>query len=199
MKTLLISIALIFALPCIASEDAPFGLKWGVSVDDLRNQGIELQKGPAKGRVEIFTAKSLPKNLSMAESYGLVFDQEFGLQKIGMLSEDITDDAFGSKGKEMYDDIKSKLKNKYGEPTKNSEIVGLRRYDESDEFYQCLSYDGCGMWYSFFEDKGQMIFVEIQGMRRGHGLIRLSYDGPKWGESHDARKAESSKSDSDAL
>ena len=54
MKTLLISIALIFAFPCIASENAPFGLKWGVSVNDLRNQGIELQKRGAKGRVNAF-------------------------------------------------------------------------------------------------------------------------------------------------
>ena len=76
-----------------------------------------------------------------------------------MDSEDITNDAFGSKGKEMYDDIKSKLKNKYGEPTENFEFVGLRLYDESDEFYQCLSYDGCGMWTSFFVDKEQVVFV----------------------------------------
>ena len=199
MKTLLISIALIFALPCIASEDAPFGLKWGVSVDDLRNQGIELQKESAKGRVEVFFAKSLPKNLSIAESYGLAFDQEFGLQKIVMFSEDITDDAFGYKGKEMYDDIKSKLKNKYGEPTKNWEYMGRRLYDESDEFYQCLSYDGCGSWASLFKDKEQEILVEIEGMRRGHGSISISYEGPKWGESLDARKAKLSKSDSDAL
>ena len=199
MKTLLISIALIFAFPCIASENAPFGLKWGVGVEDLRKQGIELQKDSAEGRLEIFSAKSLPKNLSIAESYSLVFDQEFGLQKILMLSEDITDDAFGSEGKEMYDDIKSKLKNKYGEPTKNFEIVGLRLYDESDEFYQCLSYDGCGAWVSAFEDKEQVIAVQIKGMRRGHGYITLTYEGPKWKESLDANKAESSKSDSDAL
>ena len=199
MKTLLISIALIFAFPCIASENAPFGLKWGVSVNDLRNQGIELQKGRAEGRLETFFAKSLPKNLSIAESYGLAFDQEFGLQKISMVSEDITDDAFGSKGKEMYDDIKSKLKNKYGEPTENWEYVGLVLYDESDEFYQCLSYDGCGSWASLFEDKEQVVLVEIEGIRRGHGFIKLSYEGPKWKESFDARKAKSSKSDSDAL
>ena len=199
MKTLLISIALIFALPCIASENAPFGLKWGASVNDLRKQGIELQNKFTEGRLEDFFAKSLPKNLSTTKFYRLYFDQEFGLQKILMFSEDITNDAFGFKGKEMYDDIKSKLKNKYGEPTGNWEYVGRRLYDESDEFYQCLSYDGCGSWASLFEDKEQKILVEIQGKRRGHGFIKLVYEGPKWGESLDARKAESSKSDSDAL
>ena len=199
MKTLLISIALIFALPCIASEDAPFGLKWGVGVDDLRNHGIKLQKLAAEGRVEVFLAKSLPKNLSIAKLYAIYFDQEFGLQKIAMFSEDITDDAFGYKGKEMYDDIKSKLKNKYGEPTKNSETVGLMLYDESDEFYQCLSYDGCGVWFSLFKNKEQTIVVELEGKRRGHGYITIRYEGSKWKESFYARKAKSSKSDSDAL
>ena len=199
MKTLLISIALIFALPCIASEDAPFGLKWGVGVDDLRNQGIELQKKRAEGRLEIFSAKSLPKNLSIAEYYILYFDQEFGLQKIVMFSEDITDDAFGSKGKEIYDDIKSKLKNKYGKPA-STEIMGLYLFDEPDEFYQCLSYDGCGIWASFFAvDKEQIVAVEIEGTRRGHGFIKLAYEGSKWSESVHARRAELSKSDSDAL
>lgn len=62
-----------------------------------------------------------------------------------MYSEDIENDTYGSEGKEKYENIKTSLRKKYGLPTLKLEVSGLTLWNEPDEFYQCLDYDGCGV------------------------------------------------------
>ncbi len=81
------------------------------------------------------------------------------------------------------------------------EISGLKLWDEPDEFYQCLDYSGCGFWMSAFEDKesGIAVGLQLEGLRRGRGFIKLTYEGPFWATFIDAKEKIESELDDDAL
>ena len=140
---LLMSLAnMVFA----SDQDAPFGLVWSMTKAQVEKLSVSLEPSSTRDGLEIFKATSLPNNVSMSEFYILTFDKTYHLQRIQMISKDITGDIYGSEGKEKYSALKDALVKKYGQPTNGLERVGMKLWDERDEFYQCLMYDGCGMW-----------------------------------------------------
>ena len=177
--------------------EAPFGLGWGANRQSLEAMSITLSECTTDGRLEFCYADNLPKSASMADKYVLILDKEFGLQKVMMLSKDITSDATGSEGKELYGNVKSNLANKYNEP-KSYEYSGIKLYDEYDEFYQCLAYDGCGAWLAIWDVDGGIV-LELKGLGRGKGYLKLTYESPKWAEIVDALNNQKDQNDADAF
>lgn len=198
----------IFSLICIiaaqsafAEADAPFGLAWGMTKADVTRLGVILEPHSAHNGIEILKTSKLPKNLSIAEGYALSLDGKHNLQRIQMLSKNIDNDPTGRGGKNKYADLKKSLINKYGQPTFGTEKVGVKLWDEADEFYQCLAYSGCGMWASGWElkESGLTILLQLKGLGRGNGYIDLTYEGPKWSDIVDAVDARKAKADENAL
>lgn len=176
---------------------APFGLKWGDTKSNIEQQGLTLSCKNLDSLEQCTTNQAI-KPVSFGDIYVLVFAQGKGLQKVVLGSVDITDDPFGTEGKELYSTIKQSLINKYGAPSKHQEIVGLDLYDEHDEFYQCLSYRGCGLWMSFWDKQG-FISLEIEGGRRGQGYVKLTYESSDWPSIVDDNESKQKSSDSNAL
>ena len=195
-----ISLSFLFASATTFGADGPFGLGWGMSEQDTKILGVNCEEKTTQSRITVCKTTSLPKNLSISDQYALYIDGKYQLQKVTMISEIISNDIYGSEGKEIYFDLKNKLSNKYGKPSDSFEYVGDELYDESDEFYQCLAYEGCGYYLSFYKDSsGETITLEIEGIRRGSGYISLSYEGPSWGAVVDEHNNKKSDSDEDAL
>jgi hypothetical protein len=151
--------------------------------------------------MSFYKTNHLPNDLSIAEQYTLVFDTEYNLQKIILISKDIDSDLYGSKGKEIFADLKSKLAKKYGNSTTGLEMVGRKLFNEQDEFYQCLAYEGCGDWIALYEDEkqGASVVLELKGLGRGKGYINITYEGPNWSNVVDALKQKESESDAKSL
>ena len=201
LRTWLTALVVIFWPTMSVADEGPFGITWGMTKYQVQALGVQMEPSSAKLGIQSFKATNLPKSISIADFYGLTFDTKRGLQKVTMISKDIVDDPYGSEGKKLYADVKDALVKKYGEPTFGLESVGAKLWDESDEFYQCLDYSGCGMWAAGFEDEegGESILLQVEGMARGKGFIRLTYEGPKWSEAVDAMEANEAKTDADAL
>ena len=197
---LVITVAILGLVPSIAlSDDGPFGLTWGMSKDQVKELGVSQETAAAKLNLEVFATTSLPRNLSIAEKYELVFDKRFGLQKVQMVSKDITDDLLGVEGKKVYANLKESLTKKYGKPSHEIEFVGAKLWEEADEFYQCLAYSGCGAWAAGYEHETGTILVQLEGMDRGRGFIRLTYEGPRWAEALNEMRSHEAAADDDAL
>jgi hypothetical protein len=184
MLKILIAITFVFSSLIAAAEDqgveAPFGLEWGAEKEALRGDGIILSNCKSQGWVEFCTTESVPKNLSTAASYALYFSNKYGLQKVLMYGETITNDVYGTAGKDRYAKLKGALDSKYSGAT-SYEYVGKSVYKESDEFFQCLDYDGCGNWSTYWTAnlKGS-VGLELLGLSRGSGFVLLSYEGELW-------------------
>lgn len=202
MKFSLISLFLYLVSSVALAQDAAFGLKWGMSKDLVEKTGVVLTRTGGEGKIEIYRSTSVPVPLSSGEFYTLIFHKSWGLQKLGMASITIKNDPTGRQSKELYSNFKSALIEKYGNPNDSSESVGNRLYKEFDEFYLCLKYTGCGLWYTFWKKGANLngtILVEINGLSRNDGYVRLSYEGPKWDEAVDENNSNKKANDRKGL
>ena len=201
MKFTLISIVIwLFAIDVYAVEtQAPFGLSWGQNKSELESKGIVFSVCADDGMFDACLTANTVKPVSFGENYLLFFDSENGLQKVGLFGKEITGDITGKKGKEAYTKIKSSLSKKYGQP-ESQEHFGLHLYSEYDEFYQCLRYDGCGVWRSFWKpDGGGKVVLGIHGISRGRGKLVMDYQSKNFSGISDAHKKQKQAKDDDAL
>jgi len=203
IKFIIIFSSIFFTVNASASEaKAPFGFHWGENIQQIKSKNIILSKCKRdKSLTTCRTSKAI-RNLSFAEIYVLIFDSQLGLQKVMMLSKDITDDATGNQGKKLYSKVKDSLIKKYGEPNEkfSSESSGLELYKDYDEFYQCLAYSGCGMWISAWTPRGGgTIILELKGVNRGKGFLEIDYESKNWSDIIEKRNEKQNKIDSDAL
>ncbi|MBN1450239.1 MAG: hypothetical protein JW963_04415 [Anaerolineales bacterium] len=176
-----------------------FGLKWGQSPDQIRQMGIALTKESSRNNLHMYKTDSLPKNLSLSESYVLIFAGDTALVKITMASRTIAEDPYGTEGKSKFDNLQKLLKQNYT-MGKSFCSVGHKLYEDSDEFYECLAYKGCGMWTIFFSSDNKTIMLEIEGIKRGTGFIKMSVEAsPEFTEAVKEYKALETSSDADAL
>ena len=171
-------------------DDAMFGLKWGMTPAAVKALGATLTKIKGERNLETYKTGSLPKNLSDIESYVLVF-ADSKLVKLSAIGTNIVNDPAGSSGKERFELLNSALTDKYGKPSNNYQNIGNKLFNESDEFYQCLAYSGCGMWVSIYNSADKDISVELKGQRRGSGYVTLTAESkPQWSMALDVYKPE---------
>ena len=163
-----------------AGGQAMFGLNWGMSPAEVREFGIYLKPEKKTNNLYIYSTNSLPKNLKGTGSYTLVFSKQGKLIKIIMVGEKITGDLSGEIGKARFEELASQLSQKYKE-FKSITEVGVKMYDEPDEFYQCLAYKGCGLWVKMFQAENQNISLQLNGVRKGEGYLDITIEAvPEW-------------------
>ena len=199
MKPYTFTLFLNLTLFCSSAVAGALGLDWGMDASAIYKKGVELVKSGEQKQITIYTTERLPKNISNTAQYALYVHATHGLQKIVRVSNQFEDDVYGSKGKKEFAQLKQSLTEKYGEPSDGMEIVGLKLWDKSDEFYQCLAYQGCGIWARIFKSADASIMIELRGLRRGEGYLMLHYDSFKWDEILDERNNKERESNKDAL
>jgi hypothetical protein len=181
------------------NNEAMFGLRWDMSVSEVRATGAPLTQQRTEGNITAFRTESVPKGFSDAEFYVLMFASD-RLVKIVMVTKDFTDDPFGTAGRERFAKIKTILEEKYGKPTMSSQEVGRKLFRERDEFYQCLAYTGCGLWAAVFEPPGKSISMELKGSRRGVGYVSITTEAePQWTNALKQKRDSTGRSDANAL
>jgi len=183
IMTLIISVVILSVSSMSwAGGDAVFGLNWGMSPEEVKSSGTILVLKNKSGNLYIYRAESLPKNIKDARYYTLVFNNNKDLVKIIMVGENITNDFSGDKGKIRFEKISTALAGKY-KVIKSITEVGIRTYNEDDEFYQCLAYKGCGLWITMFSGGNKNIILQLNGLEKGKGFIDIRAEAvPEWYE-----------------
>lgn len=96
------------------SMSAPFGLVWGASINETKNQGIILTPIEEKDYVNNFSATKLPKPISAFNKVDLTFGEENKLWRIIAYGKFLDDDASASKVLREYKIYSALLAQKYG-------------------------------------------------------------------------------------
>lgn len=190
-----------FSISSNASEekDAMFGLKWGMTKSDFEKLGITIVLKKKQENLTIYKSSSVPKPLSGFSEYSYVFSDE-KLVKIMAIGDMISDDAYGEKGKEKFSNLYDALTQKYGAEENGAKTVGLKLFKEPDEFYQCLKYQGCGMWTAIFKTNSKSIVLDLAGVARGTGYVNILVEAvPEFQNAIDQLNAKKNKLDASAL
>jgi hypothetical protein len=160
---------------------APFGLKWGMQVADLKAAGIEIHSTTKTGNLTVVTAEQVPDEFSDTYLVSMLFDRDLGLVKVRWTGKDIEDDPTGRQGRATYAEMKKFVADKYGKPTDETLVVGARLFDQEDEFYQCLSYEGCGVWSAIWEEKPSGgVLLSVEGLGAGKGFVQVDFESQDW-------------------
>ena len=155
----------------------PFGLNWEMGEAELQAAGFSHLTD--MDGLKVFSSVSAPKAWSKGESYAAVVYQD-RLVKVIASSIDFENDVYGTDGKKAYNDLKNLLTKKYGSPSSEIERIGLKLYDDSDEFYQCLEYSGCGAYITLYQVSGGTIGLQLKGKHRGKGYLTIQYESPEF-------------------
>lgn len=163
------------------STAAPFGLEWGMEVGGLGERNIPIQSTTHTGGLTVVNVREIPDTPEDTYLVNLLFDRTLGLVKVRWMSRDITGDDAGALGQRRYAEVRDYVARSYGEPTDEARVVGARLFDQEDEFYQCLAYEGCGVWSAIWEGQPSGgVLLSIEGLGPGSGFVRLDYESEAW-------------------
>ncbi len=161
----------------------PFGLKWGMQQGDLSDLGIKVKERSKSGALTVVSSEEIPDAYADTKMVSMLFDRELGLVKVRWISYDIEADPNGSLGRSKYGEMKAIIASQLGEPTDETLVVGARLFDQEDEFYQCLVYEGCGVWSALWEHAPSGgVLLSVEGTGPGSGFVQIDYESANWQE-----------------
>ena len=207
LKYIPILLFIILSSYSFSEISAPSEMQWGQSQSDLKRSGLLIKDCKKSGELDYCLASGHDKRISFADAYYVYFIPGYGLQKVLVIGEDVTGDLYGSEGKATYNKVKNSLIKKYPEADgyehSSFEWSCNKLYNELDEFYQCLKYDGCGSWTTFIGGANDValgfFIIALKGSSRGTGYITLTYESPNWGKYLDEMDDKESAKDDEAF
>lgn len=170
MRFLICPLVLVFSVfsgpfaAALAESEAPFGLSWGVSVEQLKDSGVKLQLRLPDNSGVRFAAANLPKALSDLGEAILSFGNDDKLHKVEAISEDVTNDPAGTRLKGRYAALSRALTAKYGKGVVRHEIP--EPWTRPNDFLTGI-YRGSSHHYTDFAGENVTVRLEIRATRRG--------------------------------
>ncbi len=198
MKMLVGFFLITLPLNTIANEiEAPFGFVWGQSYQQISSKVLLTDCSTRKHLMVCETTQPI-KKVSYGERYIVVIDHKHGLQKVMLVSRNISSDTLGVAGKALYSQVKTSLTKKYNPPQLTD--YSANNNDDDNAFYQCLKANDCGNWLSHWHGKdGSKAIVELKGLSGEKGYLMMTYQSSKWEKIIKFVKLEKNESDFDAL
>lgn len=133
----------------LSEPEAPFGLTWGIGVEDVRKMGVELketQKNTQFGTS--YSASKLPKVLGDQELTLLFFGFNDRLWRIVAASKNFSNSPYGIAVKDRYQELVGILAEKYGKPSSFHKL-GSSIYSQPEYFLAGIR-GGESSWFSNF-------------------------------------------------
>lgn len=156
------------------------GLKWGLLLSDFYELDFDIEEEwPLWNRATAVRLGKQAQSLTDAGSLILVFDEEYGLVKTHWASRPIDRDANGSKGMQLFEQLKTSISEEYGTPDETREEAFVKLQGFVGDFYQCLQEETCGQWESIWATpEGGVLVLELIGIDPGVGFVQMTHQGP---------------------
>ncbi|HKY85693.1 MAG TPA: hypothetical protein VJL90_02915 [Pseudorhodoplanes sp.] len=178
------------SFPSFANE-APLGLTWGATSEDVRAMGVELKESSGKDFGVSYTATSLPKAISDQDGALLSFGYDNRLWRILIFSRAFNDDPYGTAVKERYKQLQDVLAEKYGK-AKSTHQLGESIYSEPRYFVSGIS-GGKSAWFTNFDNPLLFVQISIGASSGSTGFWRIIFEHKDGRRSFDAGKRQREK------
>lgn len=175
MKYIVAILALLSLGQSLASADeAPFGLIWGASVEDVRSSGVDLKDFPSSDFGRSYVATKLTKALSDQETTLLSFGLDNKLWRIVALSRPFQNDPYGNSVKSRYQELSDVLSSKYGKG-KPSHHLGDSIYSYPNYFLAGIR-QGNSNWFTNFDAEKLFIQLGLTASDSSTGQWRIIFE-----------------------
>ncbi len=172
-------------------EDAPFGLTWGASYEEVKQTGVNLTPVMLKDYLKNYSATNLQKKVSTFREVILTFGIEDELWRILAYGNFIEDTPSAEKVMDVYNQYYSLLEKKYGNahqfftpkvvnvdvpagPGKQPTTVQQENPIGNPDFLQELQSGEASLYATFDNDKvGAALSVNVDG--NGQSYIIIEY------------------------
>lgn len=172
--------------------DAPFGLKWGVSQEQIKSMGIVLSNESDGNFGHQAEAKKLPKVVGDADHVVLYFGNDDKLFRVVAISNEFNNDKTGIKATSRYDELKSALTERYGKG-KSTEYSGGGDYmRQRDNFAYSLK-TGDRYHFSTWNAEGVNIELSVRAQDMTTTYWVLIYTENELGKAYEASKKRKEK------
>ena len=132
MKKILLT--LIFALLPFTILAAPFGLKKGMSLDEISAQ---CEEEPSFMKDDVYLVKP-KKNHPIFEEYAVYISKTTGLYQIRAFSKPINCNKYGTEIQNAFNKVKDKIAKTYGKPRIINEINQASQFSENEYWFYTL-------------------------------------------------------------
>ena len=130
MKKLFLT--LIFGLLSTFIYAAPFGLKMGMTIDEIAEQ---CEEEPSFIEDDIYLIKPI-KSHPLFDYYAVYINEKTGLYQIRAISAPITSNKFGTELKNAFNNVKDRIAKTYGKPKINDRYNNMAdSYYQKDEYW----------------------------------------------------------------
>lgn len=155
-------------------ENAPLGLRWGMSTDELRRDGVELTDFKSKEFGNSFIAVKLNRALADQDAALLSFGYNDKLWRIVINGRDYRNDPSGNSVMSRYNELSAILTEKYGKP-KAVHRLGGSIYSEPRYFLAGIR-GGESKWFSDFKTPELLVQIGVTASDSSTGSWRLIYE-----------------------
>ncbi|MBX9759371.1 MAG: hypothetical protein K2Y29_11400 [Beijerinckiaceae bacterium] len=159
------------------AQEAPFGLQWGATIEEVRATGVDLKEDNGKQFGLSFYATKIPKVLSDQEASYLSFGFNNKLWRVVAIGKIVDNEPFGHAVKQRYDELVEALAPKYGSPLRVHRL-GESIYREPRYFVSGLR-GGDSVWYSDFTNTSVFVQASIVGTSSSAARWRIIFEDTK--------------------
>jgi hypothetical protein len=179
MNTLAIYVMLLLSILGQETAGKPsrglVGFQLGQTLEEARKVSA-LEKGDTSGTRTLYTVKELKHAPTMLKSGILVFCNGI-LVKVVLSTDPTKGDYAGMTGRAEFSELQKVLGSKYTVvPELTLMEIGRKVYTAPEEFYECLSFPGCGLWLAGFKGPDREILLRIRGHSSGTGMVTLEVE-----------------------
>jgi hypothetical protein len=168
-------LALAWASPVLAG-DAPFGLRWGANVAELKIAGVGASGIKDDGILATVIAGTAPQAPADTAEVRLQVHRQYGLQRIVWRSRDLGADPAGAL--DSFHRRQDLLSREFGPPRSVEEDLP----PGTQPFFPCLAQDGCASIVAVWRTGDVDVRLRLSGSADGRGWLETVYLGPDWND-----------------
>ena len=172
---------MIFGLISTFIYAAPFGLKMGMTVEEIAEQ---CEEEPSYFEDDIYFVKPIKKH-PLFDYYAVYVNEKTGLYQIRAISSPITTNKFGTELKNAFNSLKDRIAKTYGKPKVTDKYSNSSdSYHQQDEYWFYSLREGSrelsAVWGydSALSDELESVALEctvLSGFDEGTGQLVLYY------------------------
>ena len=146
-------LALIFGLISTFIYAAPFGLKMGMTIDEIAEQ---CEEEPSFIEDDIYLIKPI-KSHPLFDYYAVYINEKTGLYQIRAISDSVTCNKYGTEIQNAFNSVKERISKTYGKPRIINKVDStISSFLQKDEYWFRTLKDGARQLFAIWGEKTEL-------------------------------------------